>query len=611
MSTQSPGDRWIKFLRAYGPLPEGNSQEAEHIGSLSDKLGIPKLSFNHPQYQALEAMFRSDDVDKVVVITGTAGDGKTTMCFDLIEMLSGNSPSASDTSKGIGTFTTLPDFGGKSMSVIYDVTGWRTKKDDGTLSDHDVAEFEKVAQCATGTGGHPFILAVNDGQLHEVAKSLPDNCTPPLKTFFDELLKIHGGSQKTSKICPNLELVNLSATSSAELMSICMDGILSRPEWDCLQKEPDNPMFGEFSSVAANYKLIQSDTVKQRLMNLATLADACGYHLPVRSINLLLVNALLGHPDFRGKLVKPGVEAERNFQQDTRHKAALHKNIFGLNLSKAELKKRVLYQFLNDLRIGEETTNDIDEIIIYGDKHPKFSSMHKALVENIPDNQKEPELERTRIKYIKGEIHDEKETTEFRKLLGEERKRLFIHAKNEQFKEYNLWLTSNFHYAGVYIEHFLAPLKNNQKVEEEHITLLVAGLNRVWCGLLVSVESSYNIYVATGLDVTTAPVSDILLSEISISDVSLTKHPVSPNPEFIIQHRGQSFSFPVTMLRFEFLMRVARGAMPTSFSSEIYSNLQALKQKAIRSLQLKPDAQRVIMLGLEESGSIKKTHITL
>lgn len=608
---KSAGSKWIKFLRAYGPLPEGNSQEAEHIGSLSSKLGISKLAFTHPQYQKLKDSFTNEGTIKVVVITGTAGDGKTTMCFDLIEMLSGNPPSTDDTSKGIGTFDTLPGFGSQTMSVIYDVTGWKTKDKEGKLIDADVHQLQKAAACAAGTGGHPFILAVNDGQLHEVAKALPDKCSDELKEFFSELLKIHAGSQQFSESYPNLELVNLSATPSSELMTICLDGLLGRPEWNCLEEEKDNPLFGDFSSIRANYELLQCEIVQQRLKDLATVADSCDYHLPVRSINLLLVNALLGHPDFSNRLAKPGVEAERNFAQDTRYKAALHKNIFGLNLSPTEFKKRVLYQFLNDLRIGDETTNDIDEIIIYGDKHPKFKSLHNELVDDVPDSQKDPELDRIRVKYLRGEIESDKETTEFRKLLGEERKSLFIHAKQKQFEDYSLWLTSNFHFAGKFIEHFLTPLKNGQNVTPDHVTQLTSGLNRVWSGLLVSPKNNHDLFIATGLDITTAPVSDILLGRIPPSDVGVKAHPVNVNPEYSINYRGRSFSFPITMLRFEFLMRVSQGAMPTSFSSEIYSNLQAIKQRAIRSLQLEPDDQRLVMLELYDNGAVKENHLSL
>ncbi len=606
----SPGSKWIKFLRAYGPIPEGNSQEAEHIGSPSSTLGITKLAYTHPQYRKLEETFTKEGTSKVVVITGTAGDGKTTMCFDLIEKLSGKSPSAEGKSKGIDTFITLPHFGSQPMSVIYDVTGWRTKDKDKLVEDN-VRKLQKAAECASGKERHLFILAVNDGQLHEVDKALPDNCSEELKKFFYELLKIHSGSKLSETNYPNLELVNLSDTSSAELMDICLKGILSRTEWSCFEDEKENPLFGEYSSIKTNYELLQRETVQQRLKDLATVADSCDYHLPVRSINLLLVNALLGHPDFPDKLAKPGEAAKSVFSKDTRDKAALHKNIFGLNLSSTKLNKRIIYQFLNDLRIGEETTNDIDEIIIYGEKHPEFSSRHKELVDDIPASQKDPELERMRKKYLRGEIDSDQETTEFRKLLGEERKLFFIHAKEQQFKDYNLWLTSNFHYAGEFIDHFIKPLKNGETVQKEHIKQLTAGLNRVWSGLLISVDYSNDLFVATGLDVTTAPVSDILLGRITASDISIEAHPSNINPFYSINYKDKSFNFPITMRHFEFLIRVAKGAMPTSFSSEIYSNLQVLKQKASRSLQLKPDAEHIIMLELNDLGEVKENPIKL
>ncbi|MGB6219890.1 MAG: hypothetical protein WBG04_02570, partial [Haloferula sp.] len=79
----TPGEKWIKFLRAYGPVPDGNSQEAEHIESLSTKLGIPRLAFKHPLEDRFWSMFKTAGTKKVVVVTGTAGDGKTTICFEL------------------------------------------------------------------------------------------------------------------------------------------------------------------------------------------------------------------------------------------------------------------------------------------------------------------------------------------------------------------------------------------------------------------------------------------------------------------------------------------------------------------------------------------------
>jgi|GEM_PF-3362658 len=611
MSRHTLGEKWIKFLRAYGPVPEGNSQEAENIGGLSTKLGIERLAFKHPLDVTLQDLFKTSGLKKVAVITGTAGGGKSTMCLNLVEAMSGKPADPACMSDSIETITILPEYGGGKMTVIYDVTGWRQKNENSSLMEEQVQILEKAALFASGKGGVPFIIGVNDGQLHEIKKSLPKDCSPELRGFFDELLRMHGSGAKASKDHPNLEMVNLSSVPSHKLMEMCLDGILSRPEWVCLEEEKETPLFGTNSSITANYHLLKTEAVRNRLVSLARVADASGFHLPTRSIIILLVNALLGHPDFPNQLVKPGVEAARHFGKDTRHKAALHKNIFGMNFRLAERRKKVLFEFLSNLRVGEETTNDIDQLIIFGDKHPDFIEAHEALVSKDPFSQREPELLYYLSKYLKGEVSDDSEVEKFRALLSDERKRIFVHASLDQFETYNLWVTCIFHHAGRFISRILIPLGEGVGIEDEDVISLVAGLNRAWTGLLVR-DDLETIHIATGIDTTTSPISDLLIKKIDFysgSDIEVQSREIDGKPEMVLRSGSEEFSFELTMLRFEFLMRVSRGAMPTSFSSEVYSNFQALKQKAIRSLKLKSNPKFMVLLDLNETGSIEETRI--
>lgn len=613
MSRHTPGEKWIKFLRAYGPVPEGNSQEAENIGGLSAKLGIERLAFKHPLDETLRGFFKISGTKKVAVVTGTAGGGKSTMCLNLVEAMSGKLADPVCMSDSIETITILPEYGGGEMTVIYDATGWRQKNENSSLMDEQVQILEKAALYASGKGGTPFIIGVNDGQLHEIEKALPKDCSPELRGFFDELLKMHSSGAKTSETHPHLEMVNLSSVPSHRLMEMCLDGILSRPEWDCLEEEKDTLLFGSNSSVTANYHLLKTEAVRDRLMSLSRVADASGFHLPTRSIIILLVNALLGHPDFPNQLVKPGVEATKHFSTDTRHKAALHKNIFGLNLRPAERRKRVLFEFLSNLRVGEETTNDFDQLIIFGDKHPDFIDAHNALVAKDHFSQREPELLYYLSRYLKGEVSDDKEVEKFRALLSDERKRIFVHASLDQFEAYNLWVTCIFHHAGRFISRILVPLETKgAEIEDEDVISLVAGLNRAWTGLLVR-DDLETIHIATGIDTTTSPISDLLIKKIDFysgSDIQVQSREIDGKPEMVLRSGNEEFSFELTMLRFEFLMRVSRGAMPTSFSSEVYSNFQALKQKAIRALKLKSNPKFMVLLDLNETGSIEETRIT-
>ncbi|OYV01218.1 MAG: hypothetical protein CFE26_23145, partial [Verrucomicrobiales bacterium VVV1] len=190
---------------------------------------------------------------------------KTTICFEMITQLSGRPPDPTATSNCIESFVTLPEYGGEEMTIIYDVSGWRQKNKDGKIIDEDVEILEAAAQYAAGTGGRPYIMAVNDGQLHEIAKMLPSGCSQLLKDFFSELLSMHSAAAEKSELLPNLELVNLSSIASDQLMALCLDGILAREEWSCIEKESDTALFGPNSSVVANYHLLQSEAVRHRL----------------------------------------------------------------------------------------------------------------------------------------------------------------------------------------------------------------------------------------------------------------------------------------------------------------------------------------------------------
>ena len=42
------GDRWIRFLRQYGPIPRNENMLDEHIQRSAHRLGIRPISFKHP-----------------------------------------------------------------------------------------------------------------------------------------------------------------------------------------------------------------------------------------------------------------------------------------------------------------------------------------------------------------------------------------------------------------------------------------------------------------------------------------------------------------------------------------------------------------------------------
>ena len=606
------GEKWIRLLRAYGPVPEGHAQEAEKVDKLAARLGLSRLSFSHPAWEDLAACFPLDSGQfKVVVLTGTAGDGKTSLCYQLAELLTGSPFKGDGSSSGFQTFEVATQAGLRQLSMIYDVTGWRLREGK-TLKPENVHLLEQAAAHANGTGGHAFVLAVNDGQLHETIRALPPDCSSELKAFGEALVELHATDTMETDRFPFLRLINLSHIPSDVFMQFCLDGIFNRPEWECLEEEKDNPLFGEKSPIRTNHALLNHPAVRQRMLTLARIADATGYHLPLRDILILLSNALLGHPEAPDRVIRPGSSANKILSQDARYKAAIHLNLFGFNFNQSERNHRYVYRFLSMLHAGEETTKDLDELIIFGNRDEELKGQYAELVANDPFKQRNPALDGLILRYIRGEIIDGKESADFLAELAHERRRIFLHATEEQAKRYRLWSTTVFHHAGEFIDHILDPIRKGLQPAKAHIRRLAAGLNRVWTGLLLD-DNAHEVYLAAGLDLSTSPVSDLLLKEIPITD-NPPGFDIVPNGSFpcsVLRANGREFAFDLTLPRFEFLMRVAAGAMPSSFSRESYEDFLSLKQCCLRDLHIRPNSEVLLRLDVAPNGQVHKEHIHL
>jgi hypothetical protein len=609
MSVRTNGEKWVRLLRAYGPVADNEAMQAEHVDKLANHLTTQKLSFDHPARKLLLDCFpMSTGAFRNVVLTGTAGEGKTSLCFELVKELTGSRAKGTNGVEEICLNTTA---GPRKITLIYDVTAWRTKT-DGHISNEDVALLERMAESSFGTSEEFFVLAVNDGQMHELFRALPSNAPESLRKLEKNLIGLHARNESD---CGNrLRLVNLSMVPSEQIMGLCLTAILDRPEWVCFQEENENPLFSESSSLSRNYRTLNTPEVRAKLIMLARIADVTGHHLPTRGVLCLLSNALLGHPDARDRVMRPGVEANSIAKDGTAHKAALHRTLFGENLTANNRRKREVYRFLSMLHIGDETTNDLDELFIFGSRDQELKAAYDELVATDPFLQRNPDFDNLLKRYIRGDINGEEETKSFLGELAAERRRVFLQASQSQLQKYSLWRTSVFHHAREYLEEILRPLEEGKSPARLHLRKLASGLNRIWTGLLLA-DHANEIYLATGLDLTTSPVSDIYLSQIDLdSDIpglEIVRKEAGCIPEAVLRTNGRDFRFALTLPRFEFLCRVADGAMPSSFSRESCADFMSLKQRCLRDLQLKANSRSLHLIEVHGSGTIQKLPIHL
>jgi hypothetical protein len=609
MAARTQGEKWIRLLRAYCPGAENEAMQAEQVDRLAQSLGIPKLTFEHPARKLLFDCFPiTTGAFRNVVLTGTAGDGKTSLCFELVFQLTG---SRAQGVNGVEHIRVDTPGGPRRLTLIYDVTAWR-KRTDVHLSQDDVALLERMALSAFEASDEYFVLAVNDGQMHELFRALPANAPESIRRLETSLIGLHARHECDAG--ERLRLINLSSVPSERIMELCLPAVLDRAEWACFEDEPENPLFSPSFSLARNFRTLNTAETRAKLMTLARIADVTDHHLPIRGVLCMLCNALLGHPDAKDRVIRLGPEITALVKAGSAHRAAFHRNLFGENLSGTSRRKREIYRFLAMLHIGEETTNDLDELFVFGARDQELRPAYDELVAADPYQQRNPDFEAVLRRYIRGDITTDDETRSFLSELSAERRRIFVQASAAQFRKYGLWKTTVFHHAREFLEEVVALIEAGKAPARLHLRKLASGLNRIWTGLLLS-EHANEVYLTTGLDLSTSPVSDIFLFQIDLDSeppgLEVVRRDVGGAPDVVLRANGREFRFTLTLPRFEFLCRVADGAMPTSFSRESCADFMSLKQRCLRDLRLRASTRSLQLIDVRSSGTIQRMPIHL
>ena len=587
---EDPALNWIRFVRQYGPIASNKSAYEEHIHKSAKRNGVKPIFFPHPYEQKLLESFQtSADEQRSVILTGTAGDGKTHLCHQVWRMLGGDD----DDSWGSETYDhrVLPN--GVTLHLVKDLTAWSppTGEKEAFLEAFSASLF-------TGPGKDCYLIAVNDGQLIESWRRLPDTtAVVKARALFEELLV----EDKQSADEVRLWFYNLSRSSSAELLDQALPAFLKHEGWKrCFEGEDgQRPAYGAHSPIRRNYELLSGTLVQKRLRQLFELCDYNELHIPIREILTLLANAVLGHPKCGDALMIP-VDVEVNFKSKAEGEegynrwvgeASIYNNLLGGNLRSARRETIGVFNYLDRFRIGHETTNRIDNMLIFGDADEELREyFDRYLAEDSFYGAGEAYRSAQKY-YIEGADESEEKNTAFLKMLIAQRRGLFFKIPDTEAEELHLWDLTVFRYAGEYLTKVIQVLNPKSKVvparvEKEILGRLVKGLNRVFVGMLVT--SEHELYLGTSLRSTSAKVSRILEESISVTPklgerVEVIWH--RNGPALRVALSGSiSRVFALNLVRYEFLSRVATGALPSSFSKECYEDVLSFKSQVLSAL---------------------------
>ncbi len=414
-----------------------------------------------------------------------------------------------------------------------------------------------------------------------------------------------------------LRLYNLSRQPSAALMKRALDALAAHEGWagcdGCAGQSPDP---ARRCPVWENHQRLQDPLLRERLSDLLELGDRSGFHVPVRQLLIVASNMLLGHPDVKDDLVRcqdvPAIVRDR-----TTHRAALYRNAFGENLPESRRDAGSVFGALRRFGIGEETSNRLDNLLIYGQDDEAFTERFRALFEGDPLYGANAEFREHLAAYLEG--NDAEKAARFTAVAVTQRQRLFFTLPKEQAKEMGLWELTVFQHAGEYLDRVLRPLLRGARVEAAKVKRLVRGLNCVFTGMLTTEDE--RLWLASSGSHSQARVCRIAEHEVPVQSVINGRVTLERDDEsvaLVVQLTPtERHAMPLHLVRYEFLSRVAEGALPSNFSRECYEDILSFKSRLLRAWRRlassggEPEGFELRVLELDREGKLDARSVNL
>ncbi|QKL63305.1 hypothetical protein HI808_06100 [Ralstonia solanacearum] len=553
----------------------------EYVSSALGRAKVLPISLSTPLLEDMVKHVESKAPGSLL-IAGTAGDGKTYHCRALWTRLGGD-PKAWAAKSNVKELR-LAD--GRMAVFIKDLSEF-----NGQESDLPLQRLEKSV--LGGDDSEILILAANHGQLLDRLRDLgkrqgrPHPLRKPLQESF-----LQAGPAPD-----RLAVFDLSRTTTRKTLHEVAKAVAGHQEWDNCKRCSLNAG-GKICPIDENRRRLLGESdggqLAERLGDLVEIARLNGLHLPVRDLLALCSNMILGYSDAK--------EAKENLMtcadvakiQEVGHigKASIYANAFGANLPKRRASDRPVFKAMAGFGVGEETTNAVDGLLVYGKDDSRQQADFHRLIASDPVYGATADYLAAQDAYLEGHEGARLDggSAQFLEMLQDQRRRLFFTLPTDEVG-YARWPMTVFRCAGDYLG-IIDVLREKAAVSEAIRARIAKGLNRVMTGLLL--ENSDRIFIASSGGFTQSRVSVLCDHDTPARRqggvgmaIRLNAATGRPFLEVLLAPGAvNAVVFDLTPIRYEFLSRVADGALPASFSNECLEDLLAFKAKLLRKAEM-------------------------
>jgi hypothetical protein len=466
-----PAAHWIRFLRNYGPLPTNGNLFDEHINAALKRAQVRPIELPTPTVELMAGKLASGEA-RSVLIAGTAGDGKTYHARKLWVKLGGDAKSwdLHEKTKALE----LP--GGRSLTFVKDLSELTPEQGQDVLMGLESSVL--VPEHASG-----YVIACNHGQILDRLRTFRSPTDGSSSRLLSEVQRafLEPGYQ-----VPGLVLNDLGGATQRHSFRAVITAVTEHPDWSHCDSCPLNAGERQCPIVINRRRAMGTDDdglFVERLEGLIDLARLNGAHLPMRDLLALVANMLLGHPDSKDHLMTCA-DVARIQDERSVERASIYRNVFGANLGPRRAMSRAVFRTLGSFGIGDESTNTIDGLLVYGQHDESLRKDFDRLVAHDTVYGAGESYLSEQAQYLEGDeaAREAQTAAAFMQRLRDQRQRLFFTLPAADGAAYPFWSLSMFRFAGDYLT--LQDCCERNVVVSPHVRgRLVRGLNRVMTGL--------------------------------------------------------------------------------------------------------------------------------
>ncbi|MDD3645127.1 MAG: hypothetical protein PHR19_06320 [Bacteroidales bacterium] len=560
---------FLKLLAAYAPTSQNKASYDEHVSKYAERLGVDEINIDNGLISKLFQTFA--DQPRSIILSGSAGDGKTYLLRKLYEQINGDTTGWGDI---YIPETTYSDY---RIEFIKDFTEIEKEDKQSVLEGLYRSIFENSKQI--------YVIAANDGILTDTLRESIH--TGNIQHFKELLTLIEKHIDDTHTLQGDLILLDLSQTSSAKNFELLLHAILEMAD----RYESSCPSLSDptiFCPIHANIALLKQEHIQKQLLTIIRSCDLNYNHITLRKLFMLIANMILGYKGEQRVFTSCNEAILHYAELSNSIDASFYNNIFGDNLSRSKQEQSPFKELL-ELRIGYETTNNIDNFILYGDI--QAPELHIRRLSN-------PFFDFEAFNTTKEKYLEEGDSTDIQKYLRFLRRHLFFN-----FDEKILWngVTINvnelmtYEHAEDFYSSVIVPLKNKQSVSKHIIKDLALGLNRIFLGELLSKDGSDRLYIGSSLTSSMSKLSSEVIARLEFNQKHLNQgihlrlidgfDEEYCKVDLEIEFAGKRIAFlELDLHMYEFLRRIADGILPTSFSVEYYERVLTFKSQIVNCI---------------------------